>query len=492
MTKVMLINASQIEESRIAVVQDGSLELFEIETIGEKQLKGNIYKGRVANLSPSIQAAFVDIGLEKPAFLPLDEVNFKNKPPFQPEIRRKSRRLRISDIFRRGEEVVVQVSREGFGEKPPTLSTFYSLAGRYLVLTPYVETEAISRKIENFEQREKLKKMVAELNAPAGFGIIVRTAGMDQSRGELLKDFRYLSMLWRHIERAARESTVPSLIFKERDIVIRTIRDYFMPDISEVIVDDEQVFHDIQRFFRAVMPEKEKILKRYTGDTPLFMKYNMEEQIEAIFRRRVELRSGGYIVIDSAEALTAIDVNSGRLEKVNSLEETAFQSNLEAAEEIAKQLRLRDIGGPIVIDFIDMKSQQNIRLVEKKLRDALKKDKARFDMTRMSKFGIVEISRQRMKAAKSSARYRTCIACGGGGMVKTVESATLSALSRIQSYLIGKSPESITIQLPEEIALYLLNAKRRELGLIEKHSKVRISIKVNNHLKPGEYQFEAE
>ena len=490
MKKTMLINASQMEESRIAIVEDGTLGLFEIESIGEKQLKGNIYKGKIVNLSYSIQAAFVDIGLEKPAFLPLDEVNFKNKPPFQAEIPRKPRRLRISDIFKKGQEVVVQVSREGFGDKPPSLSTFYSMAGRYLVLMPYVEAEAISRRIAGNHERERLKKMIDELGVPEGYGLIIRTAGVAQSKHLLQSDLKYLMMLWSHIEKAARESTVPSLIFKERDIVIRTLRDYFTPDIADVIVDNEEVYRDIQRFFRVAMPGKENRLQLYTGDLPIFMKFNIEDQIESIFQRRVQLKSGGSIFIDSTEALTAIDVNSGKSEKEQSLEETALKTNLEAAEEIARQLRLRDIGGLIIIDFIDMKSPLHGRTVEKVLRNAMRRDKARFDTTRMSKFAIIEISRQRLKPAKMSARYTTCNACGGGGMVKTVESTAIAALHRLHAYLSNKKPEHIVINLPGEVALYLLNNKRREIALIEKHSKARISIKIKDGLKADEYQFE--
>ncbi len=489
MKKTMLINASQREESRIAIIEDGRLEFFEVESIGEKQLKGNFYKGRIVSLNQSIQAAFVDIGLEKPAFLPLDEVNFRNRPPFQDEIKRKPRRLRISDIFKKGQEVVVQVSREGFAEKPPTLSTFYSLAGRYLVLMPYVEAGAISRRIEGNQERERLRKMINDLNAPEGFGIIVRTAGMDQNRSVLQKDLRYLMNLWKHIEKAARESETPSLMFKERDIVIRTLRDYFTPDIAEVMVDNEELFYYIQRFFRAAMPEKERRLHLYKDELPLFTKFNVEDQIESIFLRKVELKSGAYIFIDGTEALTAIDVNSGRSEKKKSIEETALNTNTEAADEISRQLRLRDIGGIIIIDFIDMKSPKHARMVEKGLRSAMKRDKARFDMTRMSKFGIIEISRQRLKPAKTSTRYTTCSACGGGGMVKTVESAALSALTQLQSYAIGKKAENITVDLPREVALYLLNNKRKELSLIEKHAKTKITMNIKDEMKSGECTF---
>jgi len=490
MGKTMLINASQMEESRIAIIEDGTLVLFEIESVGEKQLKGNIYRGRVANLSHAIQAAFIDIGLEKPAFLPLDEVNFRNKPPFQAEIPRKPRRLRISDIFKKGQEVVVQVSRESFGEKPPTLSTFYSLAGRYLVLMPYVEAEAISRRIAGNQERERLKKMIEELEVPEGFGLIIRTAGMDQHKSILQSDLKYLMMLWSQIEKAARDSATPSLIFKERDIVIRTLRDYFTPDIAEVIVDSEGVFHDIQRFFRAAMPGKERRLQLYTGDMPIFMKFNVEDQIESIFQRRVELKSGGHIAIDSTEALTAVDVNSGRSESQKSVEETALKTNLEAAEEIGRQLRLRDIGGLIIIDFIDMKFAKNVKSVERILRNVLRKDKARFDTTRMSKFGIVELSRQRLKPAKTSSRYTTCVTCGGGGMVKTVESSAIAVLHRLHAYLSHNNPENIIINLQDEVALYLLNNKRKELSLIEKQSKAKVTIKIKAGMKSDDYQFE--
>lgn len=492
MGKKILINASQPEESRIAIVQDGKLHLFEIQTAGEEQLKGNIYKGRVANVNPSLQAAFVDVGFEKPAFLPLDEVNFKNKPPFQPEIAKKPGKLKISDIFNKGQEVIVQVSRDGYGKKPPTLSTFYSLPGRYLVLTPFTVVEGISRRIESSSQREELKKIIGQLRIPEGFGIIVRTAGMNQRKGELLRDLKYLLNLWKQIERDCRNSATPSLVFKERDIVIRTLRDYYTPDVSDVIVDKKEIYHDIQKFFRTVLRRRQRNLQLYTGDVPLFLKYNIEEQIETVFQRRVDLKSGGYIVIDATEALTAIDVNSGKSDKGKSLEETALKTNLEAVDEIARQLRLRDIGGLIIVDSIDMKSDRNMRAVEKALREALRNDKARFDMTRISKFGILEISRQRFKPAKVSARYTTCPACEGRGLVKTVESASLSVLRRIHSCLTEKSPKQINIGVPEEVGLYLLNQKRGDLTLIEKHSNVNINIKIRKELKPDDMTFDPE
>lgn len=492
MGKKILINASQPEESRIAILENGKLEIFEIQTAGEEQLKGNIYKGKVANVNSSLQAAFVDIGLEKPAFLPLDEVNFRNRPPFQPETPRKSRKPKITDIFEKGQEVIVQVSRDGFGKKPPTLSTFYSIPGRYLVLTPFTVVEGISRRIEVAEQREQLKKIIGQLRLPQGFGVIVRTAGMNQKKRELLRDLKYLLNLWKQIEKECRNATDPSLVFKDRDIVIRTLRDYYSPDIAEVIVDKKEIYNDIHKFFRAVLRRRQRNLKLYTGDIPLFQRYNVEGQIETVFKRRVDLPSGGYLIIDPAEALTAIDVNSGKSDKGKSLEETAQKTNLEAVEEIARQLRLRDIGGLIIIDLIDMKFTRNMRAIERSLREMLRKDKARFDMSRISKFGILELSRERYKPAKVSTRYTTCPTCEGGGLVKTVESASLAVLRRVQSYLTNKSPKEIKIGVPEGVGLYLLNQKRGDLALIEKYSNVKIHIQIREKLKPDEMIFEPD
>ncbi len=487
MSKVMLINVSHEEESRVAMVEGGVLESLEIESIS-RSLKGNIYKGIVNNVNAALEAAFVNYGDERAGFLPLDEVNFKVLPVLQG--REGHRRGRITDHLASGKEILVEVVRDAFNSKPPTLSTFYSLPGRYLVLTPKSDGQGISRKIEDVAQRERLRKIVEELNPPEGFGVIVRTAGMDQSRTELQRDLRYLLRLWEAIEAAAATHRAPCLIYQERDLVLRTIRDHFTPDIEEVLIDSEEWYEKARRFVQAVMPSKEKLFKLYTGDKPLFSKYNLEDQIESIFRREVTLQSGGAIVIDETEALTAVDVNSARSGREGNIEDTALKTNLEAAEETARQLRLRDLGGLVVVDFIDMYQDKNVRAVEKTMREALKKDKAKYDVTRISKFGLMEISRQRIKVAKASAAYTPCARCEGTGVVKTTEAAALSILRRIQARVVKGDLATLRATAPEEVAVYLLNQKREELSALERRYGTRISIVPHPIMNPNRAEIE--
>ena len=486
MSKVMLVNVSHEEESRVAIVQGGVLESLEIESVS-KSLKGNIYKGIVHNVNVALEAAFVDYGEERAAFLPLDEVNFKVLPVLPG---REGHGRRITDHVAQGREILVQVVRDAFNSKPPTVTTFYSLPGRYLVLTPRSDGQGISRKIEDATQRDRLRKIVEELNPPEGFGLIVRTAGMDQSKTELQRDLRYLLRLWQSIEAGAEAHRAPSLIYQERDIVLRTIRDHFTPDIEEVLIDDETVYGKAKRFVQAVMPTKEKVFRLYAGDKPLFTKYNLEDQIETIFKREVTLKSGGAIVIDETEALTAIDVNSGRSAREANIEDTALKTNLEAAEEAARQLRLRDLGGLIVVDFIDMYQSKNVRAVEKTMREALRKDKAKYDAGRISKFGLMEISRQRLKVAKASAAYVACARCEGTGVVKTTEAAALSILRRIQARVVKGDLAALKATVPEEIAIYLLNQKRDELSALERRYQTRISLIPHPTMNPGRGEIE--
>ncbi len=486
MSKSMLIDASQEEQSRVAIVEDGILESLEIENLS-RTLKGNIYKGVVQNLATALGAAFVHYGDERAGFLPLDEVNFKVLPPRNGD---GGRRGRINDHMQSGMEVLVQVVRDAFSTKPPTLSTFYSLPGRYLVLTPKSDGSGISRKIEDSAERDHLKQIVEELCPPEGFGVIVRTAGMGQTKTELQRDLRYLLKLWESIEQAAKAHRAPSLIYQERDVVLRTIRDHFSPDIEEVLIDSPEVYQKATRFVQAVMPAKEKAFKLYSGDKPLFSKFNLEDQIESIFRREVSLKSGGAIVIDVTEALTSVDVNSARSARESNIEELAFRTNLEAAEEVARQLRLRDLGGLVVIDFIDMYQAKNNRAVEKKMRESMKKDRAKYDIGRISKFGLLEISRQRIKATKASATYLPCARCEGTGVVKTVEAAALIALRRVQARVVKGDLESLRATLPEEAAVYLLNHKRDELVALERRYGTEIAIIPHPTMNPARGEFD--
>lgn len=472
MSKVMLINVILEEESRVAIVDNGILDFFEIETLGKASLKGNIYKGVVENVNSALQAAFVNCGWDKPGFLPFDEVNFK----VLPSSKGRKGPSRIQDHIAPGREIMVQVIRDKFNNKPPSLTTYYSLPGRYLVLTPYTDASGISRRIEDEEQRAKLKKLVEDLRAHDKYGVIVRTAGLDQDRKELTRDLGFLIRLWETIEQAAGSvPRAPCLIYKERGLALRTIRDHLTDDIDEVWIDDEEVYEGALRFVRAIAPHQEPRVHLYKEGKPLYTRFNLEDQIETIYKRRVPLKSGGEIVIEGTEAMTAIDVNSSR-SREQSVEELALRTNTEAAAEIARQLRLRDIGGLIVIDFIDMTSTKHTRSVEKVLLDGMRRDKAKYDATRISKLGILEISRQRLKAAKSTATYVSCPTCDGAGSVRTTEAAAFSALRRIQTRVVRGDVGVLTAAVPQEVALYLLNVQRDELVALEARYAVRIHL----------------
>ena len=489
MAKAMLINVTHAEESRVAIVENGVLDTFEIETLNRESIKGNVYNGIVEGINTTLNAAFVRYASDRPGFLPMDEINFKNIPLLKGRDEN-GHRQQIRDRLERGQRILVQVIKDGFSTKPASLTTYYSLAGRYLVLMPGSDSSGISRKIEDAEQRERLRKIVEELNPPEGFGIIVRTAGFDVSRTELQRDLKYLLKLWENVLRTAKDQAAPSLVYQERDLVIRTIRDYFTHDITEIFIDSKEMFEKAQMFFHEVMPSKKKILKLYTEDRPIFTRYNLEEQIESIYKRRVALKSGGEIVIDGTEALTAIDVNSAKSRRESNIEELATGTNLEAAEEIARQLRIRDIGGLIVVDFIDMRAQKNIREVERALKEAMKRDKAKYDVTRISKLGLMEISRQRLKAQKAAGSYVSCPVCGGHGLVRTTESAALAVLRKNNARVPRGDLAAVKVGLPPEVAVYLLNNKREDLAGLERRYKTKISVAPDPALRPHQSEIE--
>jgi len=490
MPKSMLVNVTAEEENRVAIVDNAILDVFEIETLSKEHLKGNIFKVIVEGLNPALEAAFVNYGGERAGFLPLDEINFKLYPSRDGGSGGKGRGARITRHLDKGQEVLVQVIRDSFGNKPPTMSTYYSLPGRYLVLMPGADAAGISRKIESAEHRDRLRKILDDLTVPPGYGVIVRTAGMETSTKELQADLESLLELWRTIETAAQQVKAPALVFQERDLVIRTIRDYFTSDIEEVLIDDEAAFHRARKFFEAHMPDKAHLVRLYTGDKPIFSKYNLEEQIERIYKRTVQLKSGGSISIDQTEALTAIDVNSARSTRSASSEDTAARTNLEAAEEIARQLRLRDIGGLIVIDFIDMESSKHIRQVERAFADAMSRDKARYDVTRISKLGLMEVSRQRLKATKASSSFMECPTCQGDGTVRTPEAAARSAFRKIQARVVRGDISGVKVFLPPDVALYLLNQKRDDLARLEQRYKVTIEVVPEARMKTSQFEIE--
>jgi ribonuclease E len=486
MRKVMLINVTHVEESRVAILEDGVLAGYEIETTNRSNIIGNIYNVVVENVLTSIEASFAKLGPDLKGFLPLDEVNFKLLPS-RGEGRAKGR---ITQHLHSGQKLMAQVIRAPFSGKPPTITTYFSLPGRYLVLMPGVDASGISRKIDDAKQRERLKKIAGELNPPEGFGLIVRTAGVGRTKAELQRDLRYLLRLWESIQRASKQTEFPGLVYQERDLVIRTIRDYLTPDIEEVWIDSEETYERALAFVRDVMPNRAKTLKLYTGERPLFNKFNLEDQIESIYRRRVTLASGGEIVIDGTEAMTAIDVNTARSARKGDAEETALQANLEAAAEVTRQLRLRDVGGLVVIDFIDMGSTRNKTKVEKAVRDGLKADKARYDVTRISKLGLMELARQRLKGEKMSASYTTCPTCDGHGLVRTVESAALAALRKLQTRSLRSDIGRIRMFLSPEVAHWTLNSKREELVQMERRQDQRITVEPRETLRMHEVEFE--
>jgi len=493
MAKVMLINVTHAEESRVAIVADGTLVSFEIESFNREHLKGNIYKGVVQRVHPALEAAFVDIGAERDAFLPLDEICFRNLPhPVRLGSNGERRRPRIQDILKPGDELLVQIVKEQFGSKPPTLTTFYSLPGRFLVLLPGSDEAGISRRIEGAD-RVRVRELIEKLEPPEGFGIIVRTVvGFDPGLADLQRDLTYLLRLWERIQQVAQTKRAPALVYREHDLVLRNIRDYFTPDIDEIYVDNEEVFERARQFLRDVMPEKEHALRLYQGDKPIFSHFNIETQIESVYKRRVPLKSGGYIVIDGTEALTAIDVNSGRATRGANQEETAFRTNLEAAVEIARQLRLRDVGGLIVIDFIDMRNPQHISEVEKAMRTAMFEDKARHEVGRISHFGLLEISRQRLRPAATATTYVTCRMCDGYGLVRTTESAALVALRKVHNRVAQGDAGSLKVSLPTDVAMYLLNQKREDLAQLERRYGTKIIVQTRDDLMPHQCEIEVK
>jgi ribonuclease E len=386
---------------------------------------------------------------------------------------------------------MAQVVREPFSGKPPTVSTYFSLPGRYLVLMPGVDTSGVSRKIDNEEHRERLRKIVNELQPPEGFGLIVRTAGLGQTKAELQRDLRYLLRLWQSIQRASKANEFPGIVYQEADLVIRTMRDHLSADIDEVWIDSQETYDKTDEFVRSVMPTRAKVLRLYTGNRPLFNKYNLEEQIESIYKRRVSLPSGGEIVIDGTEALTAIDVNSARSKRKGDAEETILTTNLEAAAEIARQLRLRDLAGLIVVDFIDMSPAKNRKKVEDAMREAMRGDRAKHDITRLSKLGLMEIARQRLRGAKMGAMYAACPTCEGYGMIKNLEAAGLAAVRKLQTRATRTDVGRIRIGLPVDVATWVLNNKRDELVEIERRQNLRIDIGPMGSLLRHEVEFEA-
>jgi ribonuclease E len=483
--KRMLINATQPEERRLAIVDGQKLLDFETEIEGREQRKGNIYKAVVTRVEPSLEACFVDYGEERHGFLPFKEIS---RQYFKDGVEVRS--ARIQDVIKEGQELLVQVEKEERGNKGAALTTFVSLAGRYLVLMPNnPRGGGVSRRIEG-DEREELKEAMDQLEYPKGMSLIARTAGIGRTAAELQWDLNYMLKLWTAIDEASRGGKGAYLIYQESSLVIRAIRDYFTNDIGEILIDTDDIFEQAKQFMLHVMPDQSNRVKRYRDDAALFARFQIEHQIETAFSRTVNLPSGGAIVIDHTEALVSVDVNSARATRGSDIEETAFRTNLEAADEIARQMRLRDLGGLIVMDFIDMEDNKNRREVEQRLRDALRTDRARVQFSTISKFGLLEMSRQRLRPALSEGSHITCPRCNGTGHIRDTESSALQILRIIQEESMKDSTSAVHVQVPVEVTSFLLNEKRTEITKIELKQRVTVLLVPNKHLETPNYKLE--
>ena len=519
MKKEMLINALQAEECRIAIVEDGRLEELYVERFSQDNYVGNVYKGKVVNLEPSIQAVFVDFGVGRNGFLHISDVephyfvqggydpeeimrkeraeaaarggDPRNRPPAKGGFRPRNKPP-IQEIFKRGDEVLVQVIKEGIGNKGPTLSTYISIPGRFLVLMPALGRVGVSRKIEDDDERRRLKDILYELDPPKGLGFIVRTAGAGKSQDELARDLAYLLRLWQAIVKRVHTIPAPIDIYQESDIVIRTIRDVLSSDIDSIWIDNEAAYERAKEFLKMVMPRSADRLKFYDGKDPMFHQYKVEDEIAKIHAREVDLPDGGSIVIDQTEALVAIDVNSGNFRTDDSAEETAYRLNMAAAKEISRQLRLRDLGGVIVNDFIDMRRDKHRRGVERALRDAMKRDRARTKILRISPFGLVEMTRQRIKPGLKRSLYKQCPCCTGRGNVKTGESMALDVIRMLLLARQQKNVASVSIKVNDEVASYLNNQKRKDLAQLEIDSNFDIQILGSEFVFPEHLELDCK
>jgi ribonuclease E len=481
----MLVNATQAEELRVAMVDGQQLYDLDIESKGREQKKANIYKGRITRIEPSLDAAFVEYGGDRHGFLPLKEISreyFVNEPAH-------GARLNIREVLRENQEIVVQVEKEERGTKGAALTTFISLAGRFIVLMPNnPRAGGVSRRISG-EERDDMRETLRDVEVPAGMGVIVRTAGVGRSPEELKWDLDYLLGIWEAIKQAVVTRPAPFLIFQDSNAIIRALRDHLANDIGEILVDQDAAYEEARQFVERAMPQNARKLRHYTDDVPLFTRYQIESQIESAFTHKVELPSGGSIVIDHTEALVSIDINSARATRGDDIEATALATNLEAADEIARQLRLRDLGGLIVIDFIDMGPQRNQREVENRLRDAVRMDRARIQIGRISRFGLLEMSRQRLRPSLGESAHQTCPRCNGMGHIRSVESLALAVLRLVGEEARKERTAKVIAQLPVAVANYLLNEKREWIGNIEQREDIQVLLVANADLETPNYDI---
>ncbi len=492
----LLINAEEPEECRLALLADGHLDSIHVSTASSKQTKNNIYKARIVAIESSLQAAFVDYGTEKNGFLPFNEIHpeyYKQEISQQNKKlieQRQWKKLRIHDVLERGTEVLVQVVKEEVGNKGANMTSYLSIPGRCVVLMPGSDSHGISRKISGEERRSQLRDIMQNLNVPEGVGWIVRTASLDITKTALTKDVRYLNKLWIEIRKKGQSLDGVGMVYQDHDCVLRFLREHFTPEIKEILVDDLAAFEKVKDFLE-MLPARQRGAKArlHKGSRPIFNQFNVEDQIESIYQPHVPLPSGGSIVIDPTEALVAIDVNSGSTGKGRNFEESIFKANMEAATELARQLRLRDLGGLIVVDFIDMRINKNIREVERQVKTAMKRDRAKVDTSRISKFGLMQISRQKLGAPIETSNYRVCEHCKGRGVVRSVETLALFYLRRVQTGASRKNVAQVECRFPLDVAQYLLNNKRQEIGEIETRNKISIVIVADPVLKPADHEI---
>jgi ribonuclease E len=492
----LLINAEEPEECRLALLEDGRLESIHVSTISRTQTKNNIYKARIVAIEPSLQAAFVDYGTEKNGFLPFSEIHPEYyKQELSAEIRQQAdnnqwKKITITDVIEKGQEILAQVVKEEVGKKGANMTTFLSIPGRCVVLMPGSDSTGISRKISGEQRRSQLRDTMTAMNLPEGIGWIVRTASVDITQDTLSRDVEYLLELWEEIKNRAQEMDGVGLVYEDHRSVLRFLREHFDPSIQEILVDDRTALEQVKEFVKMLPPQQRNVNVRFhQGARPIFNQYSVEDQIESIYQPQVNLPSGGSIVIDPTEALVAIDVNSGSTSRGKNFEASIFQANLEAATELARQLRLRDLGGLIVVDFIDMRNKKHILAVEKEMKTAMKKDKAKVDFSRISKFGLMQISRQKLGAPIEAGNYRRCEHCKGRGTVRSVETLSLYYLRRIQTGASRKQVENIECHFPLDVASYLLNNKRSELSELEKRYQVEITIVAEVDMKPADNEI---
>lgn len=477
-SRQILINMEAPDQCRVALLENGRLEAFDLETLAHSLSRGNIYKGRLTNIEPSLQAVFVEIGMSRNAYLPFDEIH--------PEYYGYAEdRDRLPDLLTKGQDLMVQVVKEPTPIKGVAVTTYLSIPGRYLVLMPGTEHVGVSRKIEDDTERIRLKEILKIATLPDTVGLIARTASEGVPKKEIQKDLKYLLRLWQDLRKKVRTTPAPCLVYRDRDVVTRFLRDYLTNDVQEILVDRQKTYDAIRAFLKLISPRHVATVHLHAQKEPIFSLFNLETQIDQIYESRVELPSGGSIFIEPTEALVAVDVNSGRNIREKDLEETALKTNLEAAEEIGRQLRLRDLGGLIVIDFIDMRSRAYRQDVERRLRESLKKDRARTEISRISRFGLLEMVRQKIRAPVQLGSYRSCPCCQGRGMVRSVESLGLAFLRHIRAGLASEQTskvQQVLLQAPPPVASYLLNRKRSDLHRLEETFSVKIYVEASPRL----------